>query len=518
MFGAMVLQGQTSIDLRTQSKSVDFSWARATKPVQTGTSLPATCGVGELFFLLSATPGQNSFGCTAANTWSAQGAVGSGLPSGIGHANQVLSSDGTTAQWLGLAGDVSGSPLNLQVSGLQGRTVATVQPVDGQVLRWNNSAHDWEPGSLSAVMNYSKSFTGAVAVNINGTEHNLATANLIVSCYDNSIPAILLKPLATTIDPSAFNVAVTFASAQSGYCVVNGLGGSGLTPAAGGDLSGLLSIATVKRLQNRPVSSSTPTDGQVLTWNQAAGQWQPQTAASGGGSGASQLSTLSVAYASSTTLNLAVGCAQATPCNVRFGNTVYAISASATAVLQSGVGSAYIYISSTGALTVGSNLSIACSGCVATANIANFPPNTIPLYVWNAVPSGWDPTGGTDYRAYLSTKVLAPGIGLTVTDSGTQSTIAVDASTVPGYLAGTAILSFGTVAAASCSSELTISVIGGNPGDSVAPGWPALLPGNVMGMMRVSSGDTVGVRLCNPTGTPTTVPSASFGATIVRTL
>jgi hypothetical protein len=298
---------------------------------------------------------------------------------------------------------------------------------------------------------------------------------------------------------------------------VNGLGGAGLTPSTGGDLAGLLSAATVGRLQNRPVSPGTPADGQVLTWNQTAGQWQPQTSVGAGSVGA-QFSTLGVAYVNSTTLNLAVGCTPGAPCNVRFGNTVYSVSASATAVLQAGVGAAYIYVTSTGALTVGSNLSIACSGCVTAANITNFPPNTVPLYIWNAVPSGWDPAGSTDYRAYLSTKVLAPGLGLTVTDSGVQSTIAVDASTVPGYLTGTATLNFGTVSPASCSSELTIVVTGGNVGDSVAPGWPGLLPANVIGTMRVRSGDTVGVKLCNPTGTATVIPSDVFRATIVRSL
>jgi hypothetical protein len=518
IFGAMALHGQTLIDLKTQSKSVDFSGASATKPVRTGTLLPASCGVGELFFLLGTTAGQNSYGCTAANTWTLQGGggSGSGLPNGTGHANQVLSSDGTTAQWVAPGGDVTGAPQSMQVGGLQGRPVATAQPVDGQVLRWNNSAHDWEPGAVSAVANFSKTFNSTALVTITGTQHNLATANLIVNCYDNATPANLLPAAGVTVDPNTFNVAVTFASAKSGLCVVNGLGGSGLAPAAGGDLAGLLSVATVRGLQNRPVSSSIPADGQVLTWNQTAAQWQPQT--SSGGLGGAQFSTLGVSWVNSTTLNLGVGCTLTAPCNVRFGNTVYSVSASSTAVLLSGVGSAYVYITSTGALTVGSNLSIACSGCATAASISGFPPNTIPLYIWNAVPSGWDPTGGTDFRSYLSAKVLAPGLGLTVADSGTQSTIAVDASTVPGYLMGTATLNFGTVSAASCTSELTITVTGGNPGDSVAPGWGTLLPANIIGMMRVSAGDTVGVKLCNPTGTATIIPSDIFRATIVRTL
>ena len=41
--------GQTLVDLRTQTKDVDFSGANTTKPFKSGTLLPGTCGVGEAF-------------------------------------------------------------------------------------------------------------------------------------------------------------------------------------------------------------------------------------------------------------------------------------------------------------------------------------------------------------------------------------------------------------------------------------------------------------------------------------
>src|SRR5579884_487817 len=67
--------GQTQIDLRTQSKSVDFSSAATTKTAKTGAVLPATCSPGEIFFNTAATPGANLYACTGANTWTAQGGV-----------------------------------------------------------------------------------------------------------------------------------------------------------------------------------------------------------------------------------------------------------------------------------------------------------------------------------------------------------------------------------------------------------------------------------------------------------
>ena len=60
---------QTQVDLRTQAKNVDFSGASSTKPARTGTALPGSCTVGEVFFKLDAVAGQNLYACTSLNTW-----------------------------------------------------------------------------------------------------------------------------------------------------------------------------------------------------------------------------------------------------------------------------------------------------------------------------------------------------------------------------------------------------------------------------------------------------------------
>jgi len=44
------------------------------------TALPLTCAVGDLAFLTSAPVGNNIFGCTATDTWTAQGGGGGGAP------------------------------------------------------------------------------------------------------------------------------------------------------------------------------------------------------------------------------------------------------------------------------------------------------------------------------------------------------------------------------------------------------------------------------------------------------
>lgn len=48
---------------------VDFTSATSTAPMKSGTTLPATCSVGQQFFKSDAVAGQNIYLCTAANTW-----------------------------------------------------------------------------------------------------------------------------------------------------------------------------------------------------------------------------------------------------------------------------------------------------------------------------------------------------------------------------------------------------------------------------------------------------------------
>lgn len=44
-----------------------------------------------------------------------------------------------------------------------------------------------------------------------------------------------------------------------------------------GDVTGILSNATVVKLQGNSVASTAPTDGQILTWNTSNTRWEPAT-------------------------------------------------------------------------------------------------------------------------------------------------------------------------------------------------------------------------------------------------
>jgi hypothetical protein len=130
---AMLLPGmgvtQTSVDLRTQTKNVDFSGAASTKPFKMGETLPASCSVGETFFRKNTSTTQGIFLCLPANNW--------------------------------------------RLVGL-GQTVSGQSPVNGDVLRWNASAGYWEPAqSLQAI--------GGQGIAIAGT--TVAVEDAVIPAY-----------------------------------------------------------------------------------------------------------------------------------------------------------------------------------------------------------------------------------------------------------------------------------------------------------------------------------------------
>jgi hypothetical protein len=170
--------GQTQIDLASQSKRVDFSAASTTKPLKSGTSLPGTCTAGEMYFKTNAPAGQNVYGCAAPNTWTLQGdgnsGGGSGLPSMSGNSGRVLSTDGATAQWADVGGDVAGQVGALTVQKLQSRPVSVAAPQSGQALIWNSSTGVWEPQTVAAGQGTLTLQSNGVVVGTRGVENFIA--------------------------------------------------------------------------------------------------------------------------------------------------------------------------------------------------------------------------------------------------------------------------------------------------------------------------------------------------------
>jgi hypothetical protein len=320
--------------------------------------------------------------------------------------------------------------------------------------------------TLATATNYVATFTGQTSVLVLGTSHRLGTANLVVDCYDSSSPAQRVEPDKVTIDPTTFNVTVTFTSAQTGRCVISG-----------------------------------------------------QTATGGSGSGASmssQLGDLSLVMTTSTVLTAGLNCSPSTPCNVRLGSTVFSVVTSSTVTLTAGTGTAYLYLDPSGVLTVGHNLTLTCStGCTAASGVTGFPVGSVPLFSWTATNGVWDANGGSDRRAFLSTRNISAGVGVVALDTGTQTVVAVDSATVPTYLSATSVLDFSSIGPGACS-DLGFGLAGAAVGDSVAPGWPAGMESGLIGTMRVSAAGTVAVRVCNFSGAALDPAAAVYRATVVR--
>src|ERR1039458_5371233 len=221
-------RGQTQIDLRTQGKNIDFSSAARTRPSKTGTLLPAVCTIGDTFVKTDAVAGKNLYICTAANVWTVQGVE---VPDITGKSNQVLTNDGSGLSWQAFGGDVTGRAGAMTVTGLGGRKLGSLTPLDGQFLKWNGASQQWEPTTLAGAMSVFGR-TGAIA--------------------------------AQTGDYTFAQIAGSVAAGQ--------------LPSVGGDLNGTLTGARVTGLQNRPVGTAVPATGQVLAWDGAQRTAQPFTA------------------------------------------------------------------------------------------------------------------------------------------------------------------------------------------------------------------------------------------------
>jgi hypothetical protein len=442
-----------------------------------------------------------------------------------------------SAQLPSAGGDVSGTLTSATVSRLQNRPMSTTGPTSGQVLTWDGS--QWIPqavpsggggansvdktvsntytagakqtfvpslatsginvtpstlptnpatgdisldsgegnklkvydgrqwNTLVTVSTYVATLTAQTVVTINGTTHRLGTADLNADCYDDASPSARVEPDRIVVDPVTFNVSIYFATAQTGRCIITGSGG---------------------------VTSS----------------------GAGGAGMASQLGDLGLVLTSTTVLTAGLNCSNATPCNIRLGNTVYSVTNSSTITLSAGSGTLYLYMDPSGALAAGHNLTLSCSGvCGAVSGVAAFPAGSIPLFTWTATSGLWDTNGGSDKRAFLSTRNLGSGTGIVSLDTGTQTVVAVDSATVPTYLTVAAVLDFTSIPAGACADS-TISMPGASAGDSVAPGWPAGLESGLIGMMRISASSTVEVRVCNLSGSTVDPAAATFRATVVR--
>jgi hypothetical protein len=146
---------------------------------------------------------------------------------------------------------------------------------------------------------------------------------------------------------------------------------------------------------------------------------------------ASQLGDFAVTWANATTLAIGTNCSTTTPCLARFGALVYSFQSGAIATISAGSGLALVYVSSAGVLTVGSNVTASCNtGCTALSGVTAFPPDAIPVFTWSATNGTWDATGGADQRAFLSSKSVTAGTGITTTEISGKTQLSADTTVI----------------------------------------------------------------------------------------
>ncbi len=166
----------------------------------------------------------------------------------------------------------------------------------------------------------------------------------------------------------------------------------------------------------------------------ATNAWSEQSGSGASGAPAtmiSQLGDLQVTRTSNTVLTIGANCSTATPCNVHFGSTVYSITSSAAATISgSATGVLYVYVTNTGVLTVGSNLSVACSSCSAQSGVTSFPPDSIALKTWPVTNGALNAAGGQDFRAMLGTKNIVAGQGIVTADANGSAVVSVDSTLI----------------------------------------------------------------------------------------
>lgn len=141
---------------------------------------------------------------------------------------------------------------------LQNQRVSETVPVGNQILRFNAISGQWEPSNL---------------VGANG-----GTMTVI-----SVVSPLFISNGNPTIDPE---IAIQQAGAGvDGYlssldwAIFNSKIGS--ADIALGDITGTFSNFTVTGLRGNPISNVLPTNGQVLSWNNTLGQWEPTSVSTG---------------------------------------------------------------------------------------------------------------------------------------------------------------------------------------------------------------------------------------------
>jgi len=164
-------------------------------------------------------------------------------------------------------------------------------PTSGYVLSWNGSDYAWvaQSGGLSysdsdvdTHLNTSSATTGEV-LSWNGSDY---------AWVSNAGSGIALSDLSVTSASAFGNGSLTYNNTTGVFTYTPPL------------LTGYLQDITGENLADlADVNSTTPSDGQVLTWDNANSYWKPATPSGGGGSAGTEYEEFKLNYATDGTLS-----------------------------------------------------------------------------------------------------------------------------------------------------------------------------------------------------------------------
>jgi hypothetical protein len=193
---------------------------------------------------------------------------------------QALIWNSTSTQWepQNLAGDASGNLGATTVVALRNRALSAAAPGNGQVLAWNSGLSQWEPQNQAGGVPSVFGRNGAVTAQSGDYSFGQISGTVTDTQVASGINAAKIG--AGSVSNTVFGYLGNLTSDVQGQ--LNAKAAASHSHSLSGDVTGTLTTTTVAALQNHAISLTAPTNGQVLVWNSSLSQWQPQTLAGGG--------------------------------------------------------------------------------------------------------------------------------------------------------------------------------------------------------------------------------------------
>lgn len=212
-----------------------------------------------------------------------------------------------------LGGDVTGAQDATQVARIRGYPVATTVPSDGQVLKFDSVAGQWQPGTDaiggagtvtsvgtgtgllggpitgSGTITLRLSGAGGLSSTLNGNELGISSGGIVPAMVSSGLYGINISGNAATASSAASATTAT-----------------SFTGSLAGDVTGTMAGTVVGRIRGFTVSTATPSNGHVLKFNSGTSTWEPSADLQGSGV-TSVTASSPLASSGGTTPNITLG-------------------------------------------------------------------------------------------------------------------------------------------------------------------------------------------------------------------